>query len=88
MEDRDREELKSATYNETKQELENEAILKYEKNAKPYRKTFIPKVVELRCQKCGSPYTLTKHIVDGKEYWFCKACLYERMREISKKKTL
>lgn len=74
--------IETNLYDEKKQRLENESILKYEKNAKPYRKTYIPTVKNIVCQKCGSPYTLTKHIVDGKEYWFCKRCLAQKMMEI------
>lgn len=65
------------------QNLEEKAIIKYEKKAKPYRglkyKRFGKQIV---CQKCGSSYNLTKTVVDGIDYWFCKNCIIERANQI------
>lgn len=65
-------------------ELEEKAIIKYEKNTKPYRKSYKNEGRQIKCQKCGSPYSLIKHVDDnGKEFWFCKKCIMERAREIA-----
>lgn len=63
-------------------ELENEAIIKYEKETKPYRKKYESNVIQIKCQKCGSTRNLTKTVVGNKTYWFCKDCIMQRAREL------
>lgn len=68
-------------------ELENEAIIKYEKETKPYRKKYESNAIQIKCQKCGSTHNLMKHVDDKTktEFWFCKNCVMERAREIARK---
>lgn len=64
-------------------------IEKYEKNNKPYRQPKYKSVGKrITCDKCGSPYSLTKYKDEetNKEYWFCKSCIMERVKEILDKK--
>lgn len=66
-----------------------EIITKYEKNNKPYRQPKYKSVGKrITCDKCGSPYSLTKYRDEEtkKEYWFCKSCIMERVKEILDKK--
>ena len=80
MEDLNRE----ITDKKTISELEESAIIKYEKHNKPYRNTYRNEGRQIKCQKCGSPYSLMKHVDSmGKEFWFCKNCIMERAKEIA-----
>lgn len=64
---------------------EENAIIKYEKGAKPYRpKRYKRMGTFVVCQKCGSPYNLTKTTVNGVDYWFCKSCIMQRAKQIQK----
>lgn len=65
------------------QKLEESAIIKYEKGVNRYRgRKYQPIPKRVVCQKCGSPYNLTKTTIDNIDYWFCKHCIEQRAREI------
>ena len=70
------------------EQMENEAVIKYEKNSKPYRQKFKSVGVQIKCQQCGSSFNLMKHVdtKTGKEFWFCKTCVMERARQITKER--
>lgn len=69
------------------QECEEKAILKYEKNSKPYRQNkYRPTIKTIKCQKCGATHTLTKVEHEGNTYWFCKDCIIQRAIELKNKK--
>ena len=61
-------------------DLEKQAIIKYEKEGKPYRKTIINTATQIKCAKCGSPYSLMKAV--DNELYFCKNCVMQRAREL------
>lgn len=69
-------------------DLESKAILKYERDAKPYRAMYTPIPRQIKCQKCGAVYNLIKHKDEnGNEYWFCKDCIIQRARELKAKES-
>lgn len=74
-----------AVYSEEHQKLEENAIIKYEKGVKPYRKKYTKTFKQVQCQNCGSVYNLTKTVYNGEEYWFCKDCIAKRAMEIKQK---
>ena len=61
---------------------EQEAIIKYEKSAKPYRPIYRDTGSTIKCEKCGSTRSLTKTVVGNETYWFCKDCIMQRAREL------
>ena len=64
-------------------DLEKQAIIKYEKEGKPYRKTTINTATQIKCVKCGSPYSLMKAVDnEGNKLYFCKNCVMQRAREL------
>lgn len=65
---------------------EQEAIIKYEKGAKPYRPVYRDTSSTIKCEKCGSVRNLSKAVVDGEIYWFCKDCIMQRARELKNRK--
>lgn len=69
-----------AIYSEEHKKLEDNAIIKYEKEEDPHRKKYPRVYKQIRCQNCGSVRSLVKTVHEGKEYWFCKACIEERAK--------
>lgn len=67
-------------------DLEEQAIIKYEeKSGKPYRKAVVNTAQQIKCMKCGAPYTLMKAVdSDGNKLYFCKKCVMERARELKR----
>lgn len=75
--------------NEKIKGIEEQAVIKYEKGAKPYRAPkYKPTVQQIKCEKCGSSYNLMKYTDKntGRDFWFCKACVVERAKEIQREK--
>ena len=64
--------------------LEEGAIVKYESPSS--RVKYRPISTQIICQKCGSSKNLTKTIVDGKEFWFCRDCIMQRAKELKNRK--
>lgn len=85
----DKEVNKNALDKEQISDLESQAIMKYEKNAKHYRPLkYRPIPRQIKCQKCGSVYNLIKHKDEnGNEYWFCKQCIIQRAKELKAKES-
>lgn len=72
-------------------ELEETAIIKYEKDAKPYRPAkYRPIPRQIKCQKCGSVYNLMKaeDKKTGNVFYFCKSCVMKRAVELAKERNI
>lgn len=68
-----------------REELEQNAITKYEKGDRHYRVKYRPTATRIKCIKCGSVNNLSKYTdKNGTEFWFCKECIMQRARELSK----
>jgi len=72
-------------------QMEEGAIIKYEKGAKPYRPAkYRPIPQQIKCAKCGAVHNLLKaeDKKTGNVFYFCKACVQQRANEIAREQRM